>query len=230
MLVDGTGFMMRIGRSPDLTIKVCLLTLCALVFSACGPEQSVSISAEEDSAIIDQIDAVASNDEVEGTQAEIPAIEAPSQEFSLSSPSFKQGEPIPARYSCDGEDISPALIWSDAPSEAVSFTLIMDDPDAPGGTWTHWVLFNIPADRTNLDEAVSAEPILPDNSMHGENSWNRSDYGGPCPPGGTHRYFFKIYALDGSLELTAGSTVGDVLRGMQDHILDEASLMGTYTR
>jgi len=150
--------------------------------------------------------------------------------FELTSTAFGQGEPIPRRYTCDGEDISPPLQWSDPPQGTQSFALIADDPDAPMGTWVHWVLYNIPAQARSLPEAVSSDAELPDGSRHGQNSWRRLGYGGPCPPSGTHRYFFKLYALDAQLDLAAGTNKKQLLRAMEGHILAQAELMGTYTR
>jgi hypothetical protein len=116
------------------------------------------------------------------------------------------------------------------PEDVESYALIMDDPDAPAGTWVHWVLFNVPAATRNLPAEIPPEAEHPDGSRHGENSWGRIDYGGPCPPGGTHRYFFKLYALDNGLGLDAGATKAQVLEAMEGHVLAQAELMGTYTR
>lgn len=154
----------------------------------------------------------------------------PAASLSLTSPAFAQGQPIPARFTCDGEDISPALNWGEPPAGTRSFALIMDDPDAPAGTWTHWVLFNIPADMRSLDEAVPALETLTSGARHGKNSWGRLGYGGPCPPAGTHRYFFRLYALDIFLDLPAGAAKKDVQSAMQGHILAQGELMGTYAR
>jgi hypothetical protein len=162
--------------------------------------------------------------------------EAPTQEiidvepFELSSSAFTHEAPIPVKYSCDGENISPPLAWNDHPEGTMSFALINDDPDAPVGIWIHWVLYNIPGDSSGLDEAIPAQTELADGSQHGENSWGRFDYGGPCPPSGTHRYFFKLYALDTLLDLGAGADKGTLLDAMEGHILAEAELMGTYER
>jgi len=150
--------------------------------------------------------------------------------FELTSTAFAPGEPIPRKYSCDGEDISPPLQWSDPPQGTQSFALICDDPDAPVGTWVHWVLYNLPAETRALPEAVPPEDELPDGSRHGKNSWRRLDYGGPCPPGGTHRYFFKLYALDTMLNLKAGASKEQVLKAIEGHILAQAELMGVYSR
>lgn len=151
----------------------------------------------------------------------------PARPFELNSTAFEQGEPIPVQYSCDGEDISPTLSWGDPPEGTQSLALIMDDPDAPGGTWDHWVLFNIPAGVRELPEAVSAGDV---SATFGKNSWGRGDYGGPCPPGGTHRYFFRLYALDTTLSLGETANKGQVLSAIDGHILAETELMGTFSR
>jgi Raf kinase inhibitor-like YbhB/YbcL family protein len=159
--------------------------------------------------------------------------EAPSQPteatspFELTSVLIAHEQLIPVQYSCDGEDKSPPLDWRGSPTGTQSFALIMDDPDAPGGTWDHWIVFNIPAEIRNLPEAVSAGEI---GATFGKNSWGRGDYGGPCPPGGTHRYFFKLYALDTTLSLDESAGKEQVLAAMEGHILAETELMGTYSR
>ena len=155
------------------------------------------------------------------------AKEEPDMPLVLTSPTFEGGKPIPKRFTCDGDDISPQLRWAGAPEGTASFVLIMDDPDAPVGTWDHWVVFGLPGDLDGLPEAAST---LPGRGTHGRNSWGRSDYGGPCPPGGTHRYFFRLYALDSSPELPPGAEKQEVLRAMEGRILAEAELMGTYSR
>jgi len=150
--------------------------------------------------------------------------------FRLTSTAFATGQPIPVQYSCLGQDISPPLAWTDPPDGTKSFALIADDPDAPVGTWVHWVLYNLPADSRGLPEAVPSEDTLADGSRHGQNSWRRADYGGPCPPSGTHRYYFRLYALDTVLDLSAGQNKKQVLKAMEGHILAQAELMGTFTR
>lgn len=150
--------------------------------------------------------------------------------LDLTSTVFAAGESIPSEVTCDGDDISPPLQWSDPPAGTQSFALIVDDPDAPIGTWVHWVLFNLPGDSRSLPKAVPPDAELADGSRHGNNSWPRLGYGGPCPPSGTHRYVFKLYALDGKLDLEAGAGKEDLLQAMEGHVLAEAELMGTYAR
>lgn len=156
-----------------------------------------------------------------------PILDLP--EFTLSSAAFLEGEPIPTEYSCDGDDTSPALVWSGAPENTGSFVLIMDDPDAPVGTWVHWVLINLPGDANSLPENLPADAVFTDGSQQGTNSWGNIGYGGPCPPSGNHRYFFRLYALENSLELVEGATKEDVITAMEGHILLETELMGTYS-
>ena len=156
-----------------------------------------------------------------------PILDLP--EFTLSSAAFLGDEPIPAKYSCDGDDTSPSLVWSGAPENTDSFVLIMDDPDAPVGTWVHWVLFNLPGDAISLPENLPADAVFNDGSQQGSNSWGNIGYGGPCPPSGTHRYFFKLYALESSLELVEGATKEDVISAVEGHILMETELMGIYS-
>jgi Raf kinase inhibitor-like YbhB/YbcL family protein len=151
-------------------------------------------------------------------------------DIQLISGAFEDGEPIPAQYTCQGKNISPPLAWSSPPAGAKSVALILDDPDAPRGTWVHWVVYNLPADTIGLPEGVKADSVLPGNALQGRNDYKRNDYGGPCPPSGTHRYFFKIYALDTALDLKAGATKDDVLRAMEGHVLAHGQLMGTVKK
>lgn len=148
--------------------------------------------------------------------------------FELKSPTFATGESIPTKYTCDDADISPPLEWNDPPQGTRSFALVCDDPDAPVGTWVHWVLYNLPPGTRSLGE--NADANLPEGTQHGKNSWGRSDYGGPCPPSGTHRYFFKLYALDTMLDLKAGAGTDQLIQAMQGHILGQAETMGLYAR
>ncbi|MBI5944457.1 MAG: YbhB/YbcL family Raf kinase inhibitor-like protein [Chloroflexi bacterium] len=148
--------------------------------------------------------------------------------FEISSPAFKNGEAIPADFSCDGRDVSPALTWGEPPAGTQSFALIMDDPDAPMGTWVHWIIFNIPASTRDLKEGAPAGQNLSDGSLQGITSAGSNGYHGPCPPSGTHRYFFKLYALDSMLALGADADKGTLLAAMEAHILANVELMGTF--
>ncbi|HLG12956.1 MAG TPA: YbhB/YbcL family Raf kinase inhibitor-like protein [Blastocatellia bacterium] len=151
--------------------------------------------------------------------------------MQLTSSAFTEGQAIPAKYTCDGEDVSPPLKWTGVPAGAKSLALICDDPDAPGGTWVHWVLYSLSPSVTELGEGVSAAEIAPDGSRQGRNDFKRIGYGGPCPPPGrSHRYFFKLYALDAELTLKAQATKDDLVRAMERHTLGEGRLMGTYKR
>ncbi len=144
------------------------------------------------------------------------------ESVKLSSPAFADKQGIPPDYTCDGADRIPPLEISDVPPTAKSLALVMDDPDAPMGTWDHWVVWNIPPETKRID----AEP----EGVAGKNSWGKTGYGGPCPPSGTHRYYFKVYALDTMLDIPAGSNKASLLSAMRGHVLAEASLMGTYQR
>jgi len=152
-------------------------------------------------------------------------------DISLSSSAFEDGGIIPARYTADGEDVSPPLAWGAVPAGTRSLALICDDPDAPRGTWVHWVIFNIPPETRELPEAVPAEEVLADGARQGRNDFGRIGYGGPAPPPGrAHRYFFKLYALDTVLELEPGATKAQLLEAMKGHILAAGQLMGRYQR
>jgi len=150
--------------------------------------------------------------------------------IELSSPAFTNGQPIPDMYTCQGEDISPLLSWAKPPEGTQSFALIMDDPDAQNGTWVHWVIFNIPSSSRGLAQATPPDATFSYGAMSGNNSWGRTGYGGPCPPSGTHRYFFKLYALDEVLAIEPGSDKGELEKAMFGHILAQAELMGTYSK
>ncbi len=153
--------------------------------------------------------------------------------FTLTSSAFAEGATIPAKHSCEGPDVSPPLAWTGAPENTNTYALIMDDPDAPMGTWVHWVLWNLPGTRGSLPENVSktGEPKELGGVLQGNNTWPKIGYYGPCPPPGKpHRYYFKLYALDGPLSVKAGATKADVERATQGHVLAQAQLMGTYAR
>ena len=151
--------------------------------------------------------------------------------FELTSPAFKDGEVIPPRYTCEGEDLSPPLHWTVPPPATKSFVIVADDPDAPVGTWVHWVIYNLPLDLRGLSEGVPPKDHLPNGSMQGLNDFKRIGYGGPCPPRGKpHRYYFKLYALDAVLNVKPCATKHQVLEACQGHVLAEAQLMGRFSR
>lgn len=155
-------------------------------------------------------------------------------DLSLSSPSFSHGGDIPADFTCEGRDLSPALEWSGAPPDTKSFALIVDDPDAPDPaaprmTWVHWVLCNLAPTTVQLPEAID-RANLPPGTQEGLNDWKRTGYGGPCPPIGRHRYFFKLYALDTALHFVDVPTKAHLEKAMEGHILAQAVLMGTYLK
>lgn len=154
--------------------------------------------------------------------------------FSLTSPRFSAGGPIPAEHTCEGGDVSPPLAWSDLPEGTKTLALIVDDPDAPDPaapkrTWVHWVLYNLPPSAGGLPEGATRK-TLPAGAHEGHNDWNRAGYGGPCPPIGRHRYFFKLAALDTALPERDGMTKAEVEKAMEGHVLARAELMGTYQK
>jgi Raf kinase inhibitor-like YbhB/YbcL family protein len=154
--------------------------------------------------------------------------------MTITSPAFGNNDAIPARFTCCGSDISPPLQWSGVPSSAKSLTLIVDDPDAPDPaapkmTWVHWVLYNMPPYCDGLSEDVLAN-TLPEGTAQGSNDWHHTGYGGPCPPIGKHRYFFKLYALDTVLKPTKNATKAQVEKAMQGHVIESAELMGTFEK
>ncbi len=152
--------------------------------------------------------------------------------FAISSSVFKHNAPIPRRYTCDGQDLSPPLAWSGVTEQARSLVLIVDDPDAPDPaapklTWVHWLLYNLPADSHGLPEAIPPAD-LPTGTRQGHTNWDRTGYGGPCPPVGRHRYFFKLYALDTVLPDLGNVYKPALLKAMQGHVLANTELIGTY--
>jgi Raf kinase inhibitor-like YbhB/YbcL family protein len=150
--------------------------------------------------------------------------------ITITSIAFTDGGMIPRDYTCDGKDISPPLAWSGVPESAKSLAIICDDPDAPVGTWVHWVLFNIPPTTSELLQGIPPDKTIENGARHGMNDFRKYGYGGPCPPGGTHRYYFKIYALDAELAQEPGITKAELLKAMKGHILAEGQLMGRYKR
>lgn len=164
-------------------------------------------------------------------QPEPESLQDPGVTMNLQSSAFGAGGTIPTMYTCDGQDVSPPLSWSEPPAGTESLVLLCDDPDAPVGTWDHWVLFNIPAASRSLPEGMGAEPVIDGAGVQGTNSWDRIGYGGPCPPkGGEHRYYFRLYALDTNLDLDSGAMRKDVEKALQAHVLAQGQLMGRYGR
>lgn len=205
-----------------LWLTLLLMMACTIPITGAPPTASIEETEQGEPEALSQ-------PTIEPT--EIPAPTEVRMPFELTSTAFAQGEPIPVKYSCDGDDISPPLAWGDPPEGTQTFTLIMDDPDAPVGIWDHWIIIDIPADVRTLPENMLAGMKFGDTSpIYGKNSWGRNDYGGPCPPSGTHRYFFKLYALDTTLNLGEGASKSQVTSTMEGHILAETDLMGTYSR
>ena len=149
----------------------------------------------------------------------------------ITTTAFAEGAMIPQRYTGDGADVSPPLAWSEPPAGVQTFALIADDPDAPRGTWTHWVLWGLPPQTADLAEAVPAVKTLPGGGHQGTNDFGKIGYGGPAPPRGKpHRYFFKLFALDARLNLAEGATKAQLEAALKGHVLEQAQLMGTYQR
>ena len=163
-------------------------------------------------------------------EAESGRIGGEKMDIKITSQAFKQGGLIPPRYTCDGANISPPLQWEAVPEGTRSIALISDDPDAPVGTWVHWVLFNLPAETKQLTENIPPERTLPSGACQGSNGFGKIGYGGPCPPGGTHRYFFKIYALDAQIDLEPGAKKANLLKAIEGHIIGQGQLMGKYKK
>lgn len=150
--------------------------------------------------------------------------------INVTSAAFEERGAIPTRYTCDGPDVSPPLSWSSVPDGTRSLALIADDPDAPSGTFVHWVIYNLPPDTRRLPEEVPSRETLPSGARQGVNGAGSVGYMGPCPPSGAHRYFFKVYALDTELDLGGRATKEDLVNNMEEHVLAQGQLMGTYRR
>jgi Raf kinase inhibitor-like YbhB/YbcL family protein len=163
-------------------------------------------------------------------QAQVRSEGTKKMDIKITSPAFDEGGLIPPKYTCDGADISPPLQWDAVPEGTKSIALISDDPDAPVGTWVHWVLYNLPPDAKELTENIPTDENLPSGAKQGITDFRRTGYGGPCPPSGTHRYFFKIYALDTVLELQPRAAKSVLLNAMEGHILAQGQLIGKYKR
>jgi Raf kinase inhibitor-like YbhB/YbcL family protein len=150
--------------------------------------------------------------------------------IKVTSIAFKDGEMIPKQYTCDGANVSPPLSWSGLPTSAKALALICDDPDAPGRTWVHWVVYDLPASANSLPENVTKEEKLTGGGKQGTTDFKKIGYGGPCPPSGTHRYYFKLFALDAETSLNPGATKDQLLKAMEGHIVAQGQLMGRYKR
>jgi len=149
--------------------------------------------------------------------------------FLLTTTAFENGAMIPKKFTCDGPDTSPPLKWTEPPKGTKSFAVIVDDPDAPSGTWVHWVLYDVPAETRELSEGVRKDRQLPNGALQGRNDFGKIGYNGPCPPrGGPHRYFFKLYALDARTNLKAGASKSEVERAMKGHILAQTEIVGRF--
>lgn len=196
------------------TLLLSIVVTGLLAFSACNPSPAQPLSPTEEALSAE-------------TQAAAPTVEA----VSLSSPAFTEGASIPDVYTCKGADTSPALAWDEPPAGTESFALIMDDISAPSGVFNHWVIYNIPATSRGLPETVPNDVQLPDGSLQGLNSASQTGYAGPCPPTGSHRYAFKLYALDvKNLDVPSGATKNTVLGAMRGHILAEGQLTGSFKK
>jgi Raf kinase inhibitor-like YbhB/YbcL family protein len=151
--------------------------------------------------------------------------------LQLTSAAFQQGAAIPRKHTCDADDVSPPLRWANPPSGTKAFALIADDPDAPGGTWVHWVIYDLPGEAKELPDGTAKTETLSNGAKHGVNDFRKVGYGGPCPPlGAAHRYYFKLYALDAPTNLKPRATKQQLLDAMKGHVLGEAELMGRYKR
>ena len=149
--------------------------------------------------------------------------------FRLTTTAFQDGGVIPKKFTCDGPDLSPKLTWTDPPAETQGFALIMDDPDAPAGTWVHWLLYDLPSGTRGLPEGIAKDRRLPDGSHQGRNDFGKIGYNGPCPPrGAVHRYYFRLYALNRRTDLGPGASRSELERAMKDHILAQTELVGRF--
>ncbi len=166
-----------------------------------------------------------------GIHVEAIGKEGYAMKLDIKSTAFGEGNSIPKQYTCDGSDISPQLSWSQPPEGTGSMVLICDDPDAPMGTWVHWVLYGLSPDTLEISENIPDDKEVLGGAKHGVNDFHKYGYGGPCPPGGTHRYFFKLYAVDTEVvDLDPGATKDEVLVAIKGHVLAEGQLMGRYSR
>lgn len=201
-----------------MVLKFSFLLIASILLCGCasrnGSNQSSQANANQSNQNVSQSNA--------GTEQKT--------QIKVESSAFQDGAMIPKAYTCDGANVSPPLDWKDVPEKTKTLALITDDPDAPAKTWVHWVVFNLPARAKGLAENVAAQGSLAGGGTQGTNDFRKVGYGGPCPPGGTHRYFFKLYALDTELTLDSTATKDQLLKAMEGHILAEGQLMGRYSR
>lgn len=197
--------------------RLCLSLLAVVLLCSCQNQNQPSVEANRNAP-------PTTPSPKSSEKTESPAL-------TLRSTAFKEGEAIPKKYTCDDADNSPPLAWEGVPEKTKSLALIADDPDAPRGTWTHWVVYNLPAQTKELPENEPKQESLSNGAKQGNNDFKKAGYGGPCPPpGNPHRYFFKLYALDTELNLDAGATKDKLLAAMAGHVLADGQLMGTYQR
>ena len=192
--------------------KILLITILFIFLAGCGKKDETKTTETRTKQISSEIN----QDTTMG--------------LKINSSAFDAGGMIPGKYTCDAENISPPLSWSGAPAETKSYALICDDPDAPAGTWVHWVVYNIPEKTNGLTENIQNNKKLTDGTLQGTNDFGKTGYGGPCPPSGTHRYFFKLYALDALLNIQGIVTKSILLESMKGHILAQGELIGKYSR
>lgn len=159
----------------------------------------------------------------------VKAVDGEMKKLILKSSAFNDGDILPVKYTCDGEGINPPLQWESVPADTASFVIICEDPDAPGGTFTHWMIYNIPADSRNIQENLPLKPELRNGSLQGKNDFSKTGYGAPCPPGGTHRYNFMIFALDNMLSIDSGVKRNTLDKAMTNHIIGEGLLKSQYS-
>lgn len=195
----------------------------SLLLGACSSEISVALPTATSEQVVASPTSTALPEPSEVLPTASP--------FQISSSGFAEAEVIPDRYACTGDNFSPELLWGAPPTGTESLALIFDDPDAPGGSWVHWVIFNMPGEQNSLPAGVAPLAEHPDGSLSGSNSWGELGYGGPCPPqGSTHQYIFALFALDTVLDLEAAANKQDLLTAMEGHILAETELSGLFSR
>ncbi len=217
----------KLFNNKSALVFIALPLAFGLLLSACASQSPAAVPPPAEEPKVEEPKPKDPEPAVEEPKAEEPNKEA--AKLTMSTPAFNKGEAIPDKYSCKGNNVSPPLNWTEPPSGTETLVLILDDPDAPGGVFTHWIVMNIPADVRELAEAAYRE--LPGNALHGKNDFAVNSYRGPCPPyGPAHHYQFTLYALDTTLDLPPGASKSKVMSGMEGHILDQFQLMGTFKR